>query len=208
MSLSLLFAVKYKESDLNISFDPSWRVKKFDASRYFKLLSGLGLKGVDFIALDKSGQLFLIEVKNYKKRLKSPVDPDISDLIGKSPNLKNHFVQKVEDSCQLLEVIYKYLNRKWFYRLMFKYRHTIPKAWIENSEWTFWFDANHLLANPNNLNCVLLLELERAYPTFKREELSDLPKNLLGDFKKVLEERFKSIEILNLSQWHDKYYKN
>ncbi len=195
--------MNYRESDLNIDFNLSWRLRRFDTSRYFKVLSGLGLKGVDFIAIDMEKKLYLIEVKNYKKRVKSPVAPDVSDLLGTNPALQDHFIKKIENSSQLLEVINKYMNRKWWYRLLFKFRLSISTQIGNKSDWSFWLDAFHILTNkPQNVNCILLLELDESYLELDPIVLQNLPKAILAYCKPILNEKFGHVEICNLSEWH------
>ena len=201
--------MKYRESDLNICFDPSWRIKRFDNSKYFKLLSGLGLKGVDFIAIDVHEQLYLIEVKNYKKRIESPVAPDISDLYGDFPLLQNHFVAKIKDSNQLLEVIFKYLNRKWWYKWMFKMRDLIPADVANSFEWAFWYDSYRISnQDPQKVSCILLLETEDSYPDLGKQHIKDLPTILLKHFDLILGERTGSLEVLDLAHWHKRYFRS
>ena len=198
--------MKYKESDLNISFDPSWRSRRFDTSRYFKALSGLGLKGVDFIAIDDEHRLYLIEVKNYKKRLRSPVAPDISDLMGDVPLLQYHFVDKIDDSRQLLEVIYKYLHRKWWYRSLFRMRNLLTTSVVQSLEWVFWYDAFKIANTAHtDVYCILLLETEDYYPALSKKQLTEHVENLLYHSSFALRRNTGSVEVLDLDQWEQKY---
>ena len=40
------------ESDLQFYFPDHWAVREYDNHRFYKNLSGLGLKGLDFLVLD------------------------------------------------------------------------------------------------------------------------------------------------------------
>ena len=57
-----------QESDLHFTFPPDWIVHKFDATAAYRSVSGHGLKGVDFLCLVGTEELYLIEVKNFYRR--------------------------------------------------------------------------------------------------------------------------------------------
>ena len=63
------------EGSLTFSFGSSWTVEKYDASAFYvNHFQGLAhSKGVDIVAIDSAGQVWLIEVKDYRAnpRLKS-----------------------------------------------------------------------------------------------------------------------------------------
>ena len=94
--------MKFLESDIHFEFGENCLVKKFDEHRYYNILSGSGLKGVDFIVLYQFRQLVLIEAKNYKQRSFSPVPPDVTDLIGNPVPLAQQFGSKLKDSLTLI----------------------------------------------------------------------------------------------------------
>jgi len=57
----------FLESGLQFDFTPTnWRVMKYDTHRYFKILSGAGLKGIDFIGIHKEEALIFFEVKHFR----------------------------------------------------------------------------------------------------------------------------------------------
>lgn len=198
--------MKYTESDLLLHFDDALRVRKFDDSRYFQILSGLGLKGVDFIAIDSNNRLYLIEVKNFKKRAKSPVPPDTYDLIGDFPPLQDHFVRKIQDSCQLIEVIYKYLHRKWWLKIAISLGQHFPFKLAQNKDWRFWLDAYDVLkSNPSKVECILLLELENEYPEISSAELDQLPNKMMTYFNEMLLSNFDTVSICDLDGFQNKF---
>ena len=73
-----------KEGNLTFSFPDSWDVSKFDAwtyyTRNFQSVCG-GCKAVDFVAITPQPQLWLIEVKDYRKHLRTK-SIDIADEIA------------------------------------------------------------------------------------------------------------------------------
>lgn len=117
----------YNESEIWIRFHPSAIVVKFDDHKFYKYLSGQGLKGVDFLVIDKLYGLFLIEIKNFRKRDTQPEEKDLS----------HNFYQKCEDTLHLIEIIYKVYQRKWWVKhLVNKLKMTFllteeDKTWIQ-----------------------------------------------------------------------------
>ena len=117
----------FNESNSIIRFHESNTVIKFDNHKFYKYLSGQGLKGVDFLVIDDDYGLFLIELKNFQDKATQP---------GKE-YLSQNFYQKCEDSLRLIEIIYKVYQRKWWVKLLVnKLKMTFlltedDKAWIE-----------------------------------------------------------------------------
>jgi hypothetical protein len=109
----------FSESELHFKFPVDWIVHKYDEHRFYRYLSGSGLKGVDFIAIHQ-GELILIEVKNYVTRSKKEnYDPMEPLLINPALYVKR-YLRKFEDTLQLLDIIDRYYNRKWWYRNLFQ----------------------------------------------------------------------------------------
>lgn len=133
----------FQESGWQFEFDDIWWVKKFDDHRYYRSLSGSGFKGLDFIAVKPGSQLLLIEVKNYRDQ-----EPPESEQLGKV------FIEKVEDSLKLLELVQKYYGRKWFFRLFAPWIKRYPTFFGEQGYWTEAFD----LAQSTKVCAVLWLD--------------------------------------------------
>jgi len=109
----------FSESGLSFQFPKSWTVFKYDEHRFYTYLSGAGLKGVDFIAID-GDELILIEVKNYADRIiKENFDP-MEGLLSEPAVYVEAYFQKFEDTFRLLDIIEQYYNRKWWYRNIFQ----------------------------------------------------------------------------------------
>ncbi len=149
----------FKESDIEFTFGADWAVKKYDDHAYFKMLSGHGLKGVDFIGIYKNESLYLIEVKNYHKRSYSPVDPDWSDIEGGSPPLGAHLYGKMEDSLRLIRIVNKYLSTRWWFKMASYFRRTFKKEALQK-DWHFWTRVGELSQDPASVHPVLWLEMD------------------------------------------------
>lgn len=167
----------FEESDLIFTFNDDWVVKKYDNHAYFKTLAGYGLKGVDFVGVYQMNQLFLIEVKNYRQRTYSPVLPDWSDLEGVPAPLIHIFLEKIEDSMKLIRVVYRFLERKWWFIILRKLNNFIRRTRL-NKDWKFWDKVYQLSCTQDNLNYVLLLELDSKF--LKESKINEV------NFKKQL----------------------
>jgi len=68
--------MQLKESALLFDFEETdWIVKKYDDHRYYKSLSGAGLKGVDFIGIFQQEKVVFIEVKNFRAKHPTRKEP-------------------------------------------------------------------------------------------------------------------------------------
>ena len=117
---------KFIEREVELLFDTDWEVIKLDEHRYYKSLSGQGLKAVDFIAVHMEMGIAFIELKNYQQGKDSiPVELD------------KVMKEKRDDSIRIITVINKYYQRQWYFKLL---------SWIGWSalfpkEWKTWIDA-------------------------------------------------------------------
>lgn len=149
----------FSESDIAFTFGEDWVVKKYDDHAYYDILSGYGIKGVDFIGIYKNERLYLIEVKNYHKRSYSPVAPDLSDLKGVSPPLAADMHDKIGDSLRLIKIVNKYLARKWWYKISLFLKNTTRSQTIKK-DWHFWNRVRELSENAQNVFPILWLEMD------------------------------------------------
>jgi len=155
---------KFIESDLQFSFNQDWVVKKYDDQNYFKLLAGQGLKGVDFIGIYKENFLYLIEVKNYRKRAYSPAAAIWTDLEGALPPLALTFVKKIDDSLKLIRVVERAQKRKWWLRLLYYVQDFTGDKRL-NKDWKFWRRVYELSTQASTVYSVLWLELDPIFLT-------------------------------------------
>ena len=88
----------FEESDLVFHFNQDWVVRKYDEHRFYKTISGLGMKGVDFIGIFKAEQVVFIEIKNYRIRYEGKTLQPLYDVFDAPGNLAKlfHFVYPFE----------------------------------------------------------------------------------------------------------------
>jgi len=135
--------MQFIESDRQFTFHERWTVTQFDAHRYYRWLSGQGLKGVDFVAIAPNHQLLLLEVKNYRQHV--PSVEEIADM----------YCRKIEDSLYIVSILQQYFLRKrvyrWFHALIKKY-----PQWF--GEWGFWTEIADLLSQRSICHFALWIE--------------------------------------------------
>ncbi|WP_116105388.1 hypothetical protein [Lewinella sp. IMCC34191] len=141
------------ESDLRFEFPENWSVRKFDQTAAYRSLSGFGLKGVDFLCLAPAGDLWLVEVKNFQRRLGRAFTPrrgpdHIAKQVGK----------KFVDTGRLIRLMDRAMQRRWYGRLLWLW----SRLWGGLStagHYGFWAEANRRVADPRRVVCLLWLEL-------------------------------------------------
>ncbi len=145
----------YPESDLLFHFPDDWVVRKYDGTVAYQSLSGHGLKGVDFIALTPAGELWFIEVKNYRPRFSN--EQEFRANRPSPDRLADQVARKFTDSRRLLRIVDTALRRRWWPRLQLR--------WMEwrgrprpNSNYWFWTEARRRLEHTNKLVCLLWME--------------------------------------------------
>ncbi len=167
-----------EESGLQFRFPANWGVRKYDDHRFYKGLSGAGLKAVDFIVLPPDGTIWLIEVKNYQPLL---VHEHLhTPKIKTSEELADALTGKMRDTLRAIHVIHLYYRRKWLYRLA----EPLLQRWPHyRSDWVFWTEAAQRAAMPTRRNLLLWLELppgKKKYRTrvFSTVELAFATENI------------------------------
>jgi len=118
----------HTESKHKFSFDDRWHILKYDDHPYYRVVSGRSWRGIDFAGIYEDAHLYLIEVKNFYQ---FGNDGEIEDV--------NQFVleikEKILDTVDLVQIIEKYHQRKWMYRLWIR----LVKRFKElNTNWWFW----------------------------------------------------------------------
>lgn len=147
--------MQFQESDLQFRFDDqAWVLRKYDAHRFYRAISGSGLKGVDFIGIWKKDRLVLIEVKNYVNRHpRQTDDPAALDTVL----LAQKVAQKARDTLKAIDIIHRYYRRLWWIRLW--------GGWLQRRsprryDWAFWSRVFTLAAEAHQVWIVLWLEAE------------------------------------------------
>jgi len=156
--------MEFIESGLHFYFDPPWVVKKYDAHRFFPGLSGAGLKGVDFIAIQK-GRLLLIEIKNYRRRQSWQTENPLEAVLENPEGFADTITHKAEDTLRGINAIGTYYRRKWLYKFSAPLLYLLPaNGW----DFLFWLRAYRLARRPENVQFVLWLETEEDQPVLQK----------------------------------------
>src|SRR6056297_2385795 len=112
---------QFHESDLRITFSEKWKVIAFDKHRYYQSVNGRGFLGVDFIGVHPEYGVFLMEIKNYRLRFGDELHDQVKAYIDDPTLLASVLIPKFEDSIRLLDVVYIYLSRKWWFKMAVTY---------------------------------------------------------------------------------------
>lgn len=156
----------FKESGLTFKFGPGWVIKKYDEHAYFRSLSGMGLKGVDFIAIRQEKELVFIEVKNYRTRYNADMDQSFEVVVKPTAELAYELKRKSEDTLLAIDAVLQYYRRSWWYR---RFRQLWMRwPWLQHNR-AFWSRADEL-AN-HRLHFVVWLGLDFDDPENYAEEL-------------------------------------
>ncbi|GJM31166.1 MAG: hypothetical protein DHS20C18_01670 [Saprospiraceae bacterium] len=150
-----------REGGLLFTFGKGWIVKKYDQHRYYRGLSGAGLKGVDFICLRDRQELVLIEVKNYTSRHNYAMQKTF--LVNTIPpdELALTVQQKLTDTLLAIDAVYQYYRRGWIFRQL----QPLIRYWPWSSfDRYFWTKAYQLAQSPTTVKAILWLELDADDP--------------------------------------------
>lgn len=167
----------FSESSLQFQFADRWKALHFDQHRFYRYLSGQGLKGVDFLAVDwLEEELLLMEVKNF----------DPGDWAGDSPTMQlvleapeeyaQKIMEKFADSLRLCQIIYDYYQRKWWYPVFGKFLlKSLPTDNFLFFDFLFWSRLYYLIHSPQKqIRLVLFLEWKTAIDVQKIERFNQL----------------------------------
>ncbi len=122
----------FEESGWQFQFEDHWEVLPYDKHRYYRYLSGYGLKGIDFLAWSHAAQrLFLLEVKNFAPQEWNGPSPNMALVLEDPAAYADEMIEKFEDSLRLFQIIHQYLARKWWYRSYWKFRGQWAPAWLK-----------------------------------------------------------------------------
>jgi hypothetical protein len=146
----------FLESDLRFEFDPAnWQVRKYDDHPFFHGFSGVGLKGVDFIANYQAREVWLLEVKNYRT-LEFPHRRKEVDLALQAPDrIVESLEEKYIDTMAGIRAIHTYYQRKV----------RRPLGWLKyrlrlDPEQIFWREVCRLALDEKQLRLALWLEAD------------------------------------------------
>jgi len=175
----------YIESNYKFEFDNRWHILKYDDHPYYRIVSGRSFSGIDF-----ADHLYLIEVKNFYQY---DNDGEIVDLKEFVLEMK----EKILDSIDLIDIIRKYHQRKWSYRLFMKLVNRFPGL---NQDWWFW-TRMHALVDTGSMSFVLLIETKENIATIRSAIISSLEEenyiipNVI--VQSLTEKNLKGVEIVS-----------
>ena len=160
----------FQESDLKFQFsDAAWQVIKYDTHRYFKILSGAGLKGIDFLSIYQGKQVVFFEVKNFHTH--QPTKNGAYQIIENTQEFIENIIGKMEDTLSAIKVVTQYFHRKWWYRFFLTYHRFIPNIFIQQKDWYFWHRIQALINNSDEWRFVLWLEIDGSVTPATKEAL-------------------------------------
>ena len=186
----------YKESGLIFSFPKNWFIIKSDEHRFYRYLSGRGFKGVDFIAINHTGQLLLIEVKNYGDRFPADGILPTTILVENTPAYAKKYIKKYEDTFRLINIVHQvYLRKYWFRKIALP----LLKRWYHPKMlkvgWVFWWAVHQRLeAGPEQSELLLWLELGNK---ISKNQTIKLQKELKLEFQNHFSMEPWSITVIN-----------
>lgn len=151
----------FTESGFRFSFPASWRVIRYDAHRHFRRFSGIGYKGVDFLALSPGRELVLLEVKNLAQY---PAERDWPILLEE---LTDSVGQKVEDTLQGIDAVGRRYRSRWWHPWLHPLTRweSLANRW----EWHFWERAAAMAAEPKKISVILWLHCPSAPPGWQAQ---------------------------------------
>lgn len=162
------------ESDLQFYFPDHWAVREYDNHRFYKNLSGLGLKGLDFLVLDPEdeGHLYLMEVKNYRTRVREGITYEAP--LKSAEELAATVAVKYEHTLRAIRAVHLHYQRKWWYRLLHR---MIQQSSYTQYDSVFWTRAYQLAGQPAQHSLLLWLETEmedQAYEQRLQKQLQNI----------------------------------
>ncbi len=153
----------FHESELTFSFSENWKVMRYDEHRYYKIVSGRSISGVDFACITPEDHLILIEVKNFFQYQQDGV---INDLGRFAEEMK----EKILDTLDLIDIIHRYHGRKWSYRILYGLVRRFPSL---HYDWWYWSTMYDLHLSSEKLRFILVLE-SVADPKVVKRMITDL----------------------------------
>lgn len=171
----------FEESGLLFTFSDAWNVWAFDDHRYYRWLSGRGLRGVDFIGLYQ-GKLVLMEVKNYRRR-EGMSKTDAFQAVRKDPaSFSMKLMGKVKDSLRIVQAVNNAHRRRWWFPLFLR----LPDTWKRRFPQTyFWHVASQLALDPANCTFVLWLDADSDTTDAEKTIINILNKNLTEEISHI-----------------------
>ncbi len=106
----------FEESGLTLSFGEQWIVRRYDAHPFYRLLSGRGYRGVDFMLLHRSEpRAVWIEVKNYAVRYRGQTPRKLPKYVRQPALLAGVLADKAKDTERGLRQIERHYRTRWWW---------------------------------------------------------------------------------------------
>ncbi len=166
---------RFIEGNLHFHFPAHWGVRKYDQQRFYKRMGGMGLKGVDFLVIDPEGKghLYLIEVKNYRTRIREEMVFEAE--LKEEEELAEIVTTKYEHTLRAIEGIEVFYHRKWWYRM-------VKRLLLHSSWWKydtiFWTHVFELTSRQAAQTVLLWLETEEPAQTYRQRVITEVSKRL------------------------------
>lgn len=148
----------FKEGKLQFTFHESWLVRKYDAHTFYQGFSGVGLKGVDFIAV-RPRELLLIEVKNYRHIRNGRRRAAVAQVLEDPERIGRSITQKGRDTLKAIRAIRTYYLRKWDYRWSVPF---LKRFWWQWSDRSFWTQVAAQAEEPERISFLIWLATDPA----------------------------------------------
>ena len=148
----------FEESGWQFQFADHWEVIPYDRHRYYRYLSGHGLKGIDFLAWNRrEDRLLLLEVKNFAPQDWEGPSPNMTRVLANPEAYAERMIEKFRDSLRLFEIIHRYRARQWGPRNYWHFRdHWIPPRWRTHLPLSIWERAYRLSQGSGAAICLCL----------------------------------------------------
>ena len=183
---------EFRESGLIFRFSEDWVIRKYDDHKFYRGLSSVGLRAVDFIGLYRNHRAVFIEVKNYRQR--SPKKA-IEILQDPEPFI-DYMVRKVEDTRVGIRAIHGYFKRKWLYRLIYQRLLRLPLSRWKNYRWVYWAQLYNYVWEKQRIDVVFWLDFLEAYDGVSHEQLQQSRQRIEAGLKARLQEHGCKVRIL------------
>lgn len=155
-----------EESGIQFSFGKRWAVRKYDTHTYYRGMSGLGMKGIDFIGVLDGRTVYLIEVKNFERIPQLHLERTKDKLEGHSSYIILNFIEKVENTQEGIAAIDQYLSRKHYLKILFqlslRWKYT---TWLLRQERLFWMLVAHYI-RCNKVVTVFYIQLPKGFESY------------------------------------------
>lgn len=153
--------MKIHESGLHFEFNKEWVVLPYDKHRYYRAISGEGMRGVDLLGIYRGEQVFLFEIKHFRNPV--AIGNKFTDhFLEHQVELGARICQKGMDTLKAIELIHSYLRKNWFFRQLESWYTTHRFQRSSADHWHFWARLYHLIFERGQWQYVLWLEMAPA----------------------------------------------